>query len=164
LQEDGEERPYAEPPQPEPNRQNARQQGDERSKKAMRVLVKDVALPQMHRKQKQVVAVGGRPIGHGLARFVAGHQAAKPEQQKSRSRSDPGEPVEPGMAGGASRMASMGCGPFRERSDWSDAGNTRLTVCPCEHMSDKTPPRLKPCPHCKSKVREARYAAHTQRC
>src|SRR6266536_1853454 len=117
LQEDREERSCAKPPQPgpgfpkpEPNRQNAGQQTDERSKKAMGVLEKNVALPEPHRKQKHVVAVSGRPIGYGKTRLVAGYQAANAEQQKSRCRSEPREPDEPGMAGGASHMASMGSG------------------------------------------------------
>ena len=76
----------------------------------MCVLEKNVGLPEMHRKQKHVVAVSGRPIGYGKTRLVAGYQAAKAEQQKSRCRSEPREPVEPGMAGGASHMACMGSG------------------------------------------------------
>src|SRR5437016_13811629 len=84
LQEDYEESDCAEPPhpgpglaQPKPNRKDDGQQADERSKDAMRVLVKNVALPEMQRKQKHVVAVGGRPIWHGHAGFVAGYKAAK---------------------------------------------------------------------------------------
>src|SRR5882672_9705267 len=73
----------------------------------MRVLIQNIALPQMQRKQKHVVSVGGWPIGHGQARFVAGYKTAKAEQQKSRSRSQPREPVEPGMAGGASHVANL---------------------------------------------------------
>jgi len=67
----------------------------------MRVLVENVVTPEMDWKQEHVVAIGGRPIGHGQARFVAGYKTAKAEQQKSGPRSEPGEPVEPGMAGGA---------------------------------------------------------------
>jgi len=73
----------------------------------MRVLVKNVALPEMQREQKHVVTIGGWPIGHGHSRFVAGYQPAKAEQQKSGSCSEPREPVEPGMAGGTSHISTM---------------------------------------------------------
>lgn len=71
-----------------------------RCKEPVGVLVENVVLPKTHRKKEHVVAVGGRPVWDGRTGFVTGHQAAEPEEEKSRSCRQPGKPPEPGMLRG----------------------------------------------------------------
>src|SRR5580704_12423000 len=66
----------------------------------MSVLKEYSPLPELEREGKHGVAVTGRPIWHGHAGLVAGHQSAEAEQKESNDGRQHRESVHPRLAGG----------------------------------------------------------------
>ena len=89
--------PFARIFPPEPDGENGSQQADAGGEQTVRVLIENTPDPFVHREDKHVVAVSGRPVGHGHAGFVAGHEAAKADEQKRGDRVDGGEPKQRGL-------------------------------------------------------------------
>src|ERR1700758_3945610 len=81
--------------QPKPHCENNRKKSNQRTHQTMRVLKQNSADPFRNRKQKHVIAEGGRPIRHSEADVFTRHHSAAANEQKRRDAREPRETVEP---------------------------------------------------------------------